>query len=64
MCFVVIRRTIKLIADTGYEVTYALAETLNEASDEHVQQEIVPKMKLLDPTRPWESVDFVEEHPY
>ncbi len=32
---VVIRRTIKLIADTGYEVTYALAETLDEASDDY-----------------------------
>lgn len=39
-------------------------DALNECSDEVVQQEIVPAMKKLDPTRPWESVDFVEEHPY
>lgn len=32
---VVLRRSIKLIADTGYEVTYALAETLDEASDDY-----------------------------
>lgn len=39
-------------------------DPLNEASDETVQREIVPEMKALDPTRPWESVDFLEEHPY
>jgi hypothetical protein len=39
-------------------------DALNECSDEVVQKEIVPEMKKLDPTRPWESVDFVEEHPY
>ncbi|MBI5474937.1 MAG: hypothetical protein HY961_21560, partial [Ignavibacteriae bacterium] len=39
-------------------------DALNECSDEVVQKQIVPEMKKLDPTRPWESVDFVEEHPY
>ncbi|MBP9211901.1 MAG: beta galactosidase jelly roll domain-containing protein [Bacteroidetes bacterium] len=39
-------------------------DPLNESSDETVQREIVPAMKELDPTRPWESVDFLEEHPY
>jgi hypothetical protein len=39
-------------------------DALNECSDSVVQNEIVPGMKTLDPTRPWESVDFVEEHPY
>lgn len=39
-------------------------DALNECSDEVVQKEIVPEMKELDPTRPWESVDFIEEHPY
>jgi beta-galactosidase len=39
-------------------------DPLNESSDETVQREIVPAMKKLDPTRPWESVDFLEEHPY
>ena len=39
-------------------------DALNECSDDIVQKEIVPQMKRLDPTRPWESVDFVEEHPY
>ncbi|HAP37084.1 MAG TPA: hypothetical protein DCQ28_14580 [Bacteroidetes bacterium] len=39
-------------------------DALNESSDDTVQQEIVPEMKKIDPTRPWESVDFLEEHPY
>jgi len=39
-------------------------DPLNESSDPVVQKSVVPKMKRLDPTRPWESVDFIEEHPY
>ena len=39
-------------------------DALNECSDDVVQKEIVPEMKRLDPTRPWESVDWIEEHPY
>ena len=39
-------------------------DPLNESSDAMVQNEIVPAMKELDPTRPWESVDIIEEHPY
>lgn len=39
-------------------------DPLNESSDQTIQHEIVPEMKKLDPTRPWESVDFLEEHPY
>ncbi|MBM2841659.1 MAG: glycoside hydrolase family 2, candidate beta-glycosidase, partial [Bacteroidetes bacterium] len=39
-------------------------DALNECSDATVQNEIIPQMKKIDPTRPWESVDFVEQHPY
>ena len=39
-------------------------DALNESSDDIMQHEIIPEMKKLDPTRPWESVDFLEEHPY
>ncbi len=39
-------------------------DPINESSDDVIQKEIVPKMKELDPTRPWESVDFIEQHPY
>ena len=39
-------------------------DALNESTDETIQKEIVPELKKVDPTRVWESVDFVEEHPY
>ena len=39
-------------------------DALNECSNDVVQKSVVPEMKRLDPTRPWESVDFVEDHPY
>jgi hypothetical protein len=39
-------------------------DPLNESSDPFVQDVVVPNMKRLDPSRPWESVDFLEEHPY
>lgn len=39
-------------------------DPLNESADPAVQDEIVPEMKKLDPTRPWESVDVHEQHPY
>ena len=39
-------------------------DPINESTDYVVQREIVPEMKKLDPTRPWESVDFTEQHPY
>jgi hypothetical protein len=39
-------------------------DALNECTDAMVQGTIIPKMKELDPTRPWEGVDFTEEHPY
>lgn len=29
-----------------------------------LRERIVPEMKKLDPTRPWEFIDFGEEHPY
>ncbi len=39
-------------------------DPINESSDDVVQKEIVPKLKELDPTRLWESVDIYEQHPY
>jgi beta-galactosidase len=39
-------------------------DPLNESSDEMIQTDIVPVVRRMDPTRPWESVDFVEQHPY
>jgi len=39
-------------------------DALNESRNETVENEIIPEMKKLDPTRPWEPVDFMEDHPY
>jgi len=39
-------------------------DALNESRNETVENEIIPEMKKLDPTRPWEPVDFIEDHPY
>ncbi len=52
------------IEDNANHPSIVIWDPLNESSDETVQRTIVPAMKALDPTRPWESVDFVEEHPY
>jgi beta-galactosidase len=52
------------IMDNCNHPSIVIWDPLNESTDAVVQQEIVPEMKKLDPTRPWESVDFVEEHPY
>ena len=52
------------IEDNANHPSIVIWDPLNESSDETVQQEIVPAMKVLDPSRPWESVDFIEEHPY
>ncbi|PIU44799.1 MAG: hypothetical protein COS95_07105 [Ignavibacteriales bacterium CG07_land_8_20_14_0_80_59_12] len=39
-------------------------DSLNESTSDIVQHELVLEMKKLDPSRAWESVDFVEQHPY
>jgi hypothetical protein len=52
------------IRDNCNHPSIIIWDPLNESTDPVVQQEIVPDMKRLDPSRPWESVDFVEQHPY
>ncbi|NUN71001.1 MAG: hypothetical protein HUU02_14970 [Bacteroidetes bacterium] len=52
------------LQDNWNHPSIVIWDPLNESTDETVQREIVPAMKELDPTRPWESVDFLEEHPY
>jgi hypothetical protein len=58
------REFTRWLQDNWNHPSIIIWDALNESSDEIVQKEIVPEMKKLDPTRPWESVDFVEEHPY
>jgi beta-galactosidase len=52
------------LQDNWNHPSIVIWDPLNESSDPVVQEVVVPKMKQLDPTRPWESVDFLEEHPY
>ena len=39
-------------------------DPLNESEDNWITDELIPKLKLTDPSRPWEMVDFGEDHPY
>ncbi len=52
------------ITDACNHPSVVMWDPLNESSDDVIRYEIVPEMKLLDPTRPWESVDCMEQHPY
>ncbi|MEX2190375.1 MAG: glycoside hydrolase family 2 TIM barrel-domain containing protein [Bacteroidota bacterium] len=52
------------LKDNWNHPSIVIWDPLNESTNDFVQNEIVPEMKKIDPTRPWESVDFVEEHPY
>jgi hypothetical protein len=52
------------LQDNWNHPSIVIWDALNECTDPVVQREVVPDMKKLDPTRPWESVDFTEDHPY
>ena len=39
-------------------------DPLNESEDEWITGELIPELKKIDPDRPWEMVDFGEDHPY
>ncbi len=58
------REFTRWLQDNWNHPSIIIWDALNESSDKIVQEEIVPEMKKLDPTRIWESVDFVEQHPY
>ncbi|HUI65663.1 MAG TPA: glycoside hydrolase family 2 TIM barrel-domain containing protein [Bacteroidota bacterium] len=58
------REFTRWLQDNWNHPSIVIWDALNECTDALVQEVIVPKMKGLDPTRPWESVDFTEDHPY
>lgn len=60
----IVREFTRWIEDNANHPSIVIWDPLNESTSELVQHEVVPLMKELDPTRPWESVDFTEEHPY
>jgi len=40
-------------------------DALNESSDSFITEQVIPRLTdQIDPTRPWEMVDFGEDHPY
>ncbi len=39
-------------------------DPLNESEDSNITEGIIPRLKKIDPTRPWECVDFTDDHSY
>jgi hypothetical protein len=52
------------IKDHGNHPSIVIWDPLNESTDDSLIHDVVPLLRELDPTRPWEAVDFVEQHPY
>lgn len=52
------------VRENGHHPSIVIWDALNEATSPVITERIIPKLKQLDPTRPWEPADFVEDHPY
>lgn len=53
------------LKEHGHHASIIIWDPLNESEDSCINKEIVPRLKAeIDPTRPWEMVDFGEDHPY
>ena len=52
------------LRDNWNHPSIVIWDALNESTDAVVEQRVIPRMKALDPTRPWEPVDLRDEHPY
>lgn len=53
------------LKEHGHHASIIIWDPLNESADPRITEEIVPRLKAeIDPTRPWEMVDFGEDHPY
>jgi hypothetical protein len=60
----IVKEFTEWITDACNHPSIIMWDPLNESSDDVIRYEVVPEMKQLDPTRPWESVDCIEQHPY
>ena len=60
----IMREFSEWLKDNWNHPSIVIWDALNESSDNLVQNDIIPEMKKLDPTRPWESHDLFEDHPY
>ncbi len=58
------REFTRWLRDNWNHPSIVIWDALNESTDATVEQKVIPKMKELDPTRPWEPVDFGDDHPY
>lgn len=52
------------IREHGNHPSVIIWDALNESTDPFILDELIPELKQLDPTRPWEIADFPEDHPY
>lgn len=57
------------IIDNRNHPSLVIWDPANEQHETHPQarmlsEQVVPAVRGLDPTRPWEFVDFIEDHPY
>lgn len=50
------------IQENSYHPAILIWDPLNECDDPEITSEIAPKLKSLDPSRPWQHVDFNEDH--
>ena len=57
------------IIDNFNHPSIIIWDILNEPKEDSkyaimIKNEVIPKLKKIDPVRPWEYVDFEEDHPY
>ncbi len=52
------------LRDNWNHPSIVIWDPINECSDASLLHDVVPALRELDPTRPWEAVDFQEQHPY
>lgn len=52
------------ILDNANHPSIVIWDPLNESTDDSLVHDVIPGLRELDPTRPWETVDFHEQHPY
>lgn len=52
------------IMDNWNHPSIIIWDPMNEVRQPYVEGTIVPKLKKLDPSQPWEVVDFMEDHCY
>jgi hypothetical protein len=58
------REFTRWLRDNWNHPSIVIWDGLNECRDRFVEESLIPDMKALDPSRPWEPVDFREDHPY